>query len=60
MLVMFGFAGDNIGFNDVSILSTSTWSWVTQYTANVAWLSGNASSTTGIIRNNTGIILFDL
>jgi hypothetical protein len=57
MLVTFGFAGDNIGFNDVNILSTSTWSWVTQYTANVGWLSGNTSSTNGVIKNNTGNVI---
>ncbi|KAK4522008.1 uncharacterized protein ATC70_004547 [Mucor velutinosus] len=56
MLVTFGLSGDNTGFNDVNILSTSSWSWITQYTANVAWLSGNTSSTDGKVRNNTGNI----
>lgn len=54
MLVTFGLSGDNTGFNDVNILSTSSWSWITQYTANVAWLSGNTSSTNGKVRSNTG------
>ncbi|KAI8643455.1 hypothetical protein BD408DRAFT_431485 [Parasitella parasitica] len=57
MLVAFGLSGDNTGFDDVNILSTSSWSWITQYTANVAWLSGNTSSTNGGVRNNTGNIL---
>ncbi|CEP16492.1 hypothetical protein [Parasitella parasitica] len=56
MLVAFGLSGDNTGFDDVNILSTSSWSWTTQYTANVAWLSGNTSSTNGAVRNNTGNI----
>ncbi|GAN06340.1 kelch repeatcontaining protein [Mucor ambiguus] len=54
MLVVFGLSGDNTGFDDVNILSTSSWSWITQYSANVAWLSGNTSSTNGKVRGNTG------
>lgn len=58
MLVSFGLSGDNTGFDDVNILSISSWSWVTQYTANVAWLSGNTTSTNGVVRNNTGKLIF--
>jgi hypothetical protein len=54
MLVVFGLGGDARGLDDVNILSTSSWSWITQYTANNDWLSGNASSATGVIKNNTG------
>ncbi|GAA5813767.1 hypothetical protein MFLAVUS_007254 [Mucor flavus] len=53
LLVAFGLGGDEKGFDDVNILSTSSWSWITQYTANTAWLSGNSTSN-GIVRNNTG------
>ncbi|GAA5806377.1 hypothetical protein HPULCUR_011910 [Helicostylum pulchrum] len=53
LLVAFGLGGDEKGFDDVNILSTSSWSWITQYTANTAWLSGNSTSN-GVVRNNTG------
>jgi hypothetical protein len=53
LLVAFGLGGDDKGFDDVNILSTSSWSWITQYTANMAWLAGN-SSTNGVVKNNTG------
>lgn len=44
MLVTFGLSDDNTGFDDVNILSTSSWSWITQYNANAAWLAGNTTS----------------
>lgn len=44
LLVAFGLAGDNKGFDDINILSTSTWSWTSQYSPNTAWLSGNGPS----------------
>lgn len=53
LLVAFGLGVDGKGFDDVNILSTSSWSWITQYTANTAWLSGNTTSN-GIVKNNTG------
>ncbi|KAI7889208.1 uncharacterized protein EV154DRAFT_424297 [Mucor mucedo] len=52
LLVTFGLGGDEKGFDDVNILSTSSWSWITQYTANTAWLAGN--TTNGVVKNNTG------
>lgn len=54
MLVAFGLSSNNTGFDDVNILSISSWSWITQYTANIAWLSGKTTSTNGVARNNTG------
>ncbi|KAI8882593.1 galactose oxidase [Backusella circina FSU 941] len=54
MLVVFGLGGDARGLDDVSILSTSSWSWITQYTANSDWLSGNTSSAAGAVKNSTG------
>lgn len=55
LLVAFGLGGDDKGFDDVNILSTSSWSWITQYTANAAWLAGN--TTNGVVKNNTGNII---
>lgn len=61
MLIAFGLGGDGKGFDDVNILSTSSWSWTTQYTPNMAWLSGNGSSVSttigngGLFQNATGM-----
>ena len=52
MLVMFGIG--NGPFSDIGILSTSTWSWTTQYISNPAWLSGNLSASHGLVKNSTG------
>jgi hypothetical protein len=58
MLVAFGLSSNNTGFDDVNILSISSWSWITQYTANIAWLSGKTTSTNGVPRNNTGTSIY--
>lgn len=44
LLVMFGIGDGDTGFDDVSLLSTNSWTWVNQYTPNPAWLSGNDSN----------------
>ena len=47
MLVTFGLGANNNGFDDVNILSTSTWSWITQYNFNKSRLSGNEPASEG-------------
>lgn len=41
VFVLFGIGDDNIGFNDVNILSVTGWTWINQYIPNMVWLSGN-------------------
>lgn len=54
MLIMFGRGSNKQGYNDVGVLSTSTWSWKSRYTSNPAWLSGNLSASHGVVKNSTG------
>jgi hypothetical protein len=54
MLVTFGMETEEIGYNDVHILDTGNWEWISTYSPNAAWLSGNLTSTSGVIRNSTG------
>lgn len=54
MLIMFGRGSNKQGYNDVGVLSTSTWSWRSRYTSNPAWLSGNLSASHGVVKNSTG------
>ncbi|KAI8062427.1 hypothetical protein BC940DRAFT_308995 [Gongronella butleri] len=53
MLVSFGSAPGNDGYNDVNILDTAEWQWISTYTPNPKWLSGNFSSS-GVISNSSG------
>ncbi|KAI8147028.1 hypothetical protein BJV82DRAFT_552909 [Fennellomyces sp. T-0311] len=43
MLVGFGLGSDEQGLNGINLLSTSTWSWISEYQPNLAWLTGNAT-----------------
>ncbi|SAL99038.1 hypothetical protein [Absidia glauca] len=54
MLVTFGMETEEIAYNDVHILDTGNWEWISTYSPNAAWLSGNLTSTSGVIRNSTG------
>lgn len=54
MLIMFGRGSNKQGYNDIGVLSTSTWSWKSRYTSNPAWLSGNLSASHGVVKNSTG------
>ena len=56
MLILSGCGNDNgKGYNDIGILSTSTRSWITQYTSNPAWLSGDLSASPhDVLKNTTG------
>ncbi|KAG1169398.1 hypothetical protein G6F70_008447 [Rhizopus microsporus] len=53
LLVMFGIGDGDTGFDDVNLLSTTTWTWVNQYTPNPAWLSGNDSNS--LNSSNSGL-----
>ncbi|KAI8079752.1 uncharacterized protein BX664DRAFT_361928 [Halteromyces radiatus] len=55
MIVTFGFEKTGTGYNDVNILDTRNWQWITTYTPNLGWLSGNISSNSGTARNSSGI-----
>lgn len=55
MLVTFGKGIDNVGYNNVRILDTSNWEWISTYTPNPGWLSGNINSSSGAFKNNTWI-----
>ncbi|KAI8330624.1 hypothetical protein BC941DRAFT_518070 [Chlamydoabsidia padenii] len=54
MLVTFGMESEDVGYNDIHILDTGNWEWISSYSPNAAWLSGNLTSTSGVIRNSTG------
>ncbi|ORE04572.1 hypothetical protein BCV72DRAFT_257216 [Rhizopus microsporus var. microsporus] len=53
LLVMFGIGDGDTGFDDVNLLSTTSWTWVNQYTPNPAWLSGNDSNSSN--SSNSGL-----
>ncbi|KAG0172156.1 Acyl-CoA-binding domain-containing protein 5 [Apophysomyces sp. BC1015] len=56
MLVLFGRGNDQIAYSDVNILSISTWSWVSLYTPDPAWLAGNrTSSVRGVTWNSSTV-----
>ncbi|KAI8341992.1 hypothetical protein BC941DRAFT_510072 [Chlamydoabsidia padenii] len=55
MLVTFGLGTNDNGYNDVHILDTSNWEWISNYTPNPGWLSGNINSSSGVRKNNTWI-----
>jgi hypothetical protein len=55
MLVTFGKGIDNVGYNNVRILDTSNWEWISTYTPNPGWLSGSINSSSGAFKNNTWI-----
>ncbi|ORX50498.1 galactose oxidase [Hesseltinella vesiculosa] len=52
MLVSFGQAPGHEGYADVNILNTAAWQWISTYTPNPEWLSGNFSSNGGMGSNN--------
>lgn len=53
MLIVFGLGANNQGFNDIGVLSSTTWTWMAQYVSRAAWLSGNLSSSSGAVHNST-------
>ncbi|KAF7723108.1 Acyl-CoA-binding domain-containing protein 5 [Apophysomyces ossiformis] len=56
MLVLFGRGNDQTAYNDVNILSISTWAWESQYFPDLDWLAGNHTLPShGVTRSNSTV-----
>ncbi|RCH77540.1 hypothetical protein CU098_001759, partial [Rhizopus stolonifer] len=52
LLILFGLGDEKNGFNDVSILSITSWTWIGQYIPNMAWFSDNYTYSSGYPNNS--------